>query len=396
MKTRRGVAKPFLALLLAMPVWCGAEAPSIDPADDSSHFGPPERLLFWNSAQKVAGFRNMTRILPTRRIAAAAKPRPFPVAEVDLDELEFDAGGGVLTTREYMKRKNVAGLLVLKDGTIRYERYALGNAKDTPWVSFSVAKSVVSMLIGAAIQDGYIESVDERVTDYLPRLKGSSYEQSTIRNLLQMASGVEWNEDYDDPTSDVSTANWETLALYEFLGSKLNAAPPGQRFNYNTAETNLAGTLLRSAIGNNLATYLSERIWIPMGMEFDASWNLTEPGGGEFGGCCINATLRDYARLGVFAMNDGRLPDGTRVLPEGWMQESTSPSKAFPGYGYFWWLEREGVFRASGIFGQAIYIDTQRKVVIAQHSARDAAFTTEDMILQLSLFRALSRAVATN
>ena len=141
------------------------------------------------------------------------------------------------------EKHSVAGLLVIKDGHILYERYGLGNTEDSRWISYSVAKSVVSMLFGAAIQDGYIKSVDEKVTEYLPRLKGSSYDQSSIANLLQMASGVQWNEDYADP-------------------------------------------------------------------EFDASWNLTEPGGGEFGGCCINATLRDYGRIGLFAMANGRLSDG--------------------------------------------------------------------------------------
>ena len=128
-------------------------------------------------------------------------------------------------------------------------------------------------------------------------------------------------------------------------------------------------------------------------MESDANWMLSEVGGGEFGGCCINATLRDYGRLGLFALNDGRLANGTRVLPEGWMAESTAPSKAYDGYGYLWWLGEGGVYRASGIFGQAIFINPEENVVIAQHSARAVASNKVDWALQGAFFAALTKAV---
>ena len=150
---------------------------------------------------------------------------------------------------------------------------------------------------------------------------------------------------------------------------------------------------MRAAIGNNLSTYLSEKIWRPFGMEAAAKWTLTEPGGGEFGGCCLNATLRDYARLGLFALSGGRLADGARVLPEGWMCESVQPSPANPGYGYLWWLVDDTAFRASGIFGQRIYIDQESGVVIAQHAARAAASSDEDWALQGAMEAAVSAAL---
>jgi len=369
-----------------------AEAPFVDPADDHQHFGDPDEVLFWTPEQQVAGYRNSDKIFDTRRIEAGASVHPLPYAKVDLGDVEFELGDASMTVDEYFEKQSVAGLLVIKDGRILYERYGLGNTADSTWISYSVAKSVVAMLIGAAIQDGYIEGVHEKVTRYLPRLKGSSYDQSSIANILQMASGVEWNEDYADPESDVASVSWDTLDLFEHLGNKPRLAEPGEVFNYNTAETNLAGTLLRSAIGNNLATYLSEKIWKPFGMESDATWNLTEPGGGEFGGCCINATLRDYGRIGLFALADGRLADGTQVLPEKWMKESTMPSKAYDGYGYFWWLEGDGVFGASGIFGQAIHIDRDEKLVIALHSARADASVDSDWAWQGALFEAITEA----
>ena len=368
-------------------------APFVNPVDDDKHLGPPENILFWTPKQQVAGFRNSDKLFPTRVIEAGNIASPLPYAPVNLNDVEIKLGDVSITLDKYFAQQSVAGLLVIKNGKILYERYGLGNTEDSRWISFSVAKSVVSMLIGAAIQDGYIKRVNEKVTDYLPRLKGSSYDQSSIANLLQMASGVQWNEDYADPKSDVASASWETVALYEYLRNKPRTAKPGELFNYNTAETNLAGTLLRSAIGNNLATYLSEKIWRPFGMESDGSWNLTEPGGGEFGGCCINATLRDYGRLGLFALANGRLADGTEVLPSGWMQDSTEPSKGYDGYGYFWWLNGDQSFEATGIFGQGIYINRDENLVVALHSARPVASDDTDWAWQSALFAAITGAV---
>jgi len=389
----RSLVEIILLSSLIAPACTLAEAPYLDPAGDHRHFGSPDNILFWTPEQKVAGFRNSKRIFDTRTIKAGDSPYPLPYAKRELADVEVTLEGTSMTVNEYFADQNVAGLLVIKDGNIVYERYGLGNNEESLWISFSVAKSVVAMLIGAAIQDGYINSVDESVTDYLPRLKNSSYDQSSIRNLLQMASGVEWNEDYADPESDVAKANWNTLNMYEYLRHKPRAVEPGELFHYNTAETNLAGTLLRSAIGNNLAAYLSERIWQPFGMEFDAEWNLTEPAGGEFGGCCINATLRDYGRIGMFALANGQLQDGTEVLPSGWMRESTTPSKGFDGYGYFWWLLDEGIYRAMGIFGQGIYINHEENVVIAVHSAWSEADKDSAWALMDAMYAAITAAV---
>jgi len=387
-----------MPVLYATLMWCyvpsaNADAPHIDPADDYKHFGSPDKVLFWTREEQVAGYRNSDRIFWTRAIKAGDSAYPLPYAKVDLRDVEIKLDDDTMTVDEYFTRQSAAGLLVIKDRKILYERYGLGNTEDSKWISYSVAKSVVSMLIGAAIQDGYIKSVDEKVTNYLPHLKGSSYDQSSIANLLQMASGVQWNEDYADPKSDVATASWKTTDLYEFLRNKSRDAEPGEKFNYNTAETNLAGTLLRSAIGNNLSTYLSAKIWQPFGMESDGTWNLTEPGGGEFGGCCINATLRDYGRIGLFALAAGRLADGTEVLPPGWMSESTAPSKGYKGYGYFWWLTGEDVFTATGIFGQGIYVNREENVVIALHSARPVASDDSDWAWQNALYAAITDAV---
>lgn len=377
-----------ISVCLLLSQWAHAEAPTIAPTEDAKHLAPiGSPILFWNAHQKVAGFRNIAALNPTRPITAGSAVKQLPESLQDLADVKVALKDAATTVDDYFTQKNVAGLLVIKNGNIVYERYGLGNDEDSLWVSFSVAKSVVSMLVGAAIQDGYIKSVDEKVTDYLPRLKGSSYDQVTIKNLLQMASGVAWNEDYADRSSDVATANWETLPMYEQLRHKPRVAEAGEVFNYNTSETNLIGTLLRSAIGNNLATYLTQKIWQPFGMQADANWQLTEAGGGEFGGCCINATLRDYARLGLFALNNGQA-GGEQVLPENWIKESTSSSKGADHYGYFWWLNPDGTYEAMGIFGQGIYVNPNENVVIAIHSARDVAGGGFD--LQTAMFTAIA------
>jgi len=385
-----------IGLIVAVP-FALARGPNIDPAEDAQYFGDIDEILFWTPEQQVAGYRNIEKLGPARLIPASTSPLPLPRTERDLGALvltgELEGEPFSLTLDEYFLSENVAGLLVIKDSAVVYERYGLGNTEDSRWITFSVTKSVVSMLIGAAIQDGYIISVDEPVTDFLPRLKGSPYDQTALRDLLQMASGVAWNEDYDDPESDVNQAEWETLALYEILSAEPRVAAAGKLFNYNTAETNLAGNLLRAAIGNNLSTYLHHKIWQPFGMEADAYWPLTEVEGGEFGGCCIAATLRDYGRIGLFALRGGQLADGTEVLPRRWMEASTTPSSAAEYYGYFWWLRGAGIYQASGVFGQGIYIDPQNQLIIALQSARENASNARDRRVQTAMIQAVTAAV---
>jgi len=384
----------YVAAVLLLVASCSADV-SVDSIDaesaeaDAANFGHIDDQLFWSHEQKVAGFRNMEKIGPTRLIPASNEPYPLQRNETDLGHVEFDFDDAVLSIDEYVESQKVAGLIVVKDDVIIYERYELGNTEKSRWVSYSVAKSVTSMLVGAAVKDGYIDNIDEMITDYIPRLKNSSYDQSSIRNVLQMSSGVQWGEDYADPESDINVTPWATLAVYEYLRDKPRDSDPGQVFNYNTAETNLVGDLVRSAVGNNLSTYLAEKVWKPFGMEHDAYWALTDPGGGEFGGCCINATLRDYARIGLFAMSGGVLADGIKVLPDNWMADSTSPSKGYEGYGYLWWLLGEENYAASGIFGQRIYIDPANGIVIALHSARDDASNPEDWRMLNAAFAAL-------
>lgn len=366
------------AALLLLATSCSVNM-HVEPENpDQANFGAAEDQLFWNFDQKVAGFRNMDQITWARVVTSGDKVYELPRSDVNLDSLTFTYDDSEWSIDEYIERQKIAGLIVVKDGRVVYERYELGNTEASRWVSYSVAKSVTSLLVGAAIEDGYIVSVDEFVSSYLPRLKSSPYDGVTIRDLLQMSSGVDWAEAYADPESDLNKMTWATLDVYDYLRQKPRVADAGTVFNYNTAESNVVGDLVRSSVGNNLSTYLSEKIWKPFGMERDAFWVLTEPGGGEFGGSSLNATLRDYARIGLFALKNGQLADGSSVLPDHWMAESTTPSPNNKNYGYLWWLRGDGSYAASGIFGQQIYINTDKNIVIAMHSARDDASNTED------------------
>ena len=336
----------------------------------------PKTILFWNTEQKLHGFKNMEDIFPTRIISKSKNPYPLTYEPRSLDGLTYKYKGKNYSLEDYIQAFKVAGLIVIRDGKILHESYNFGNNEESKWVSFSVTKSVTSMLLGAAMKDGFINSVNDPIVSYLPQLKNSHYDRVSIKQILHMSSGVDWNEDYNDPSSDVSIASaYNSLKLYNYLRTLGTSSEPGAKFNYNTAETNLIGGLVRSATSYNLSNYLEQKIWQPFGMEFDAYWVLDYDHKEELGGCCINATLRDYARIGIFAMNNGILENGINVLPREWMQQSTSPSPNLEYYGYQWWLDGSNYnsFYADGIFGQFIWIDPDSKTVVAMHSAREDA-----------------------
>lgn len=374
------------AVALTILTACGggggdAAAPPVAPSPppppaNSQELGPRESILFWTPAQQQYSYRNMELIFPMRTISRTAGS-PHPVYEltsapVDLGTFRYGYQGATYSLDDYIARNRVAGLIVVKDGRILLERYAFGHSATSKWTSFSVAKSVTSMLVGAAVRDGFL-TLDDPLTQYVPQLQGTAYAGVTLRHMLQMSSGVAWNEDYDDPNSDVarygtSLRSAGTQGLIDYMAALPRVAAPGTRFNYNTGETHLIGVALKAALNQSLASYLSEKIWSAFAMESDAMWMLATENGDELSGCCISATLRDYARIGLFAMGGGVLPNGVRVLPDGWMQQSTTPAPTATDYGYLWWLTGAGNYSASGIFGQTIQIYPSDRIVIAMQS----------------------------
>jgi CubicO group peptidase (beta-lactamase class C family) len=408
---RNHFARAYLTLFLTV---CAAAGCAIDPRERGSEripqsaFGPREGVLFWTPEQQRIGYPNMNRVTGTRAIhrgpemtfiEAQHATFALPLSPVDLSGVGYELNGKRYTLGEFLEERRTAGLLVIKDGRILYEHYGFGHTAASKWTSFSVAKSVVSMLVGAAIRDGYIKSIDDQVTDYLPLLKDTAYAGVSVKQVLQMSSGVAWNEDYTDAKSDVSrigtiAAQSGSVGLIKYLGALPRIAKPGEKFNYNTGETHLAGAIVRAAVGNNLATYLSQKIWSQFAMESDGYWMLADEFGAEHGGCCISATLRDYGRIGLFALRDGVLNDGTRVLPVNWMRDSTSPSAANPQYGYLWWLQSGGDYAARGIFGQTIQLYSKDNVVIVTHGLWPVATSDEYSAHRMALMNALRLAVA--
>jgi CubicO group peptidase (beta-lactamase class C family) len=326
-------------------------------------------VLFWSEQQRDAAFRALDRLpflAKAREVPAGGAALPLPPgAPLKLD-LDLDA---------FMAGQRSAALLIVHDGKLRLERYGLDFDAAGRWTSFSVAKSITSTLVGAALRDGHIRSMDDKVSDYIPLMKGSAYDDVSIRQLLTMTSGVRWNEDYADPNSDVARFNKHEPeegvdALVSYLRRLPREAPAGTRWLYSTGETNLVGILVGAATKRPLADYLSEKIWKPAGMEQQATWILSRTGR-EISGCCIQAATRDFARFGLFILNGAQV-NGQSIVPDGWLAQATSEQvgigKPGRGYGYQWWTYADGSFLARGIFGQGIFIDPKRRIVIASNA----------------------------
>ena len=331
-------------------------------------------LLRWTPEQQREGYRSIETYYRASTVARGDHVRPLAKGG---RTIEAPSGGGDITwaVDVYMQKNNVSGLLVLKDGKVLLERYGLGRKPDDRWISFSVTKSITSTLVGAAIQDGKIKSLDDAVTLYIPELKGSAYEGVTIRQLLTMSSGVKWNEDYTDRNSDVARAGAIMLdtgvnPIVSYMRRLPREKEPGSTFHYNTGETDLVGILVSNAVGKSLSDYLSEKIWKSYGMERDAVW-IVDVANHERGGCCLAMTLGDYARFGQFILEGGKA-GGRAIVPEWWVGEATTAritNGAPPGgYGYFWWIGSNG-YAAAGIFGQLISIVPDDRLVIVLNSA---------------------------
>jgi CubicO group peptidase (beta-lactamase class C family) len=335
----------------------------------------------WTVEQRNIGYRNIEHIWNTRPIEVGSVP--YPLIESESPELlnfKFKHEGKSYNINDFIDHNNVSGLLVIKNDTVVLECYANGNNQHSKWVSFSVTKSIVSMLVGAAVKDGFITSLVTPVSDYIPELKQSEYSQVSILQLMHMASGIKWNENYDYAKNDLNKIiGKDASAMIDYLKSQARVAAAGTRFNYNTAETRLVGLVLRNAIGQDLTTYLSDKIWKPFGMESSANWFTLSENGAESGGCCISATLRDFGRLGLFAMSEhNNKLKGQSVLPQNWMVETIQPSKAANNYGALWWRPNASEnknpkptepFAALGIFGQMIWVDPIENLVIVTNSA---------------------------
>lgn len=359
-----------------------------------AHLPTDRNVLFWSVEQRDAAFRAMDALpilAKTRVIKAGDKAYPLHAGDPIAIGTDID---------EYMALQRTAGLVIMVDGKVVLEKYGLGFGPEGKWTSFSVAKSLTSTMVGAAVKDEYIKSLDDKVTDYIAGLKGSAYDDVTVRQLLTMTSGVKWNEDYTDPNSDVARFNEHQAAEGEdvtvsYMKTLPREAPAGTKWVYKTGETNLIGVLVSEATGKPLAEYLSEKVWAPFGMEQDATWLLGSTGH-EISGCCVQASTRDYARFGQFIIN-GAVAGGDKIVPDDWLAQATVKQADIGvtgrGYGYQWWTNDDGSFAAQGIFGQGIFIDPARKLVIATNGNWPAAQDAVRAAAREAFYDAVQKAV---
>jgi CubicO group peptidase (beta-lactamase class C family) len=279
---------------------------------------------------------------------------------------------------DWITERDVTALVVLKDGQIAYENYFKGTEPDDLRISWSVAKSYLSALVGILLEEGAIASLDDQVTQYAPALTGTAYDGATIRNVLNMASGVVFDEDYLDKNSDINRMG-RVIALGgeldEFTASLDDRfAEPGTQWQYVSIDTHVIGMVVRGATGQSVADLLSEKIIVPMGLELEPYY-LTDGAGVAFVLGGLNLTTRDYARMGQMFLQDGRY-NGKQIVPADWVDASTratAPTKPGAiGYGYQWWIPKDAVageFMARGVYGQYIYVNRDAGVVIATNAA---------------------------
>ncbi len=383
-----------LCLLLVLPGL--AASPPVLARDEQSVGQQREDVLFWTQAQRTARFARMYEIFPADRVARGSDVRPLPQGAVLTPRWRDDT----TTLESYMTRHHLAGVMVLQHGRIRLQRYAPGFGPEQRWTSFSVAKSVTSALLGIALQQGDIRGLDDTLDTYIPQLRHSAYAGVTVQQLLTMTSGVRWNEDYADPHSDVAQMYRSACEngqphVVSYLAKLPRAYPAGTQWNYNTAETDLLGILVQRATGKSLASFLSQTIWKPYGMVSDAYWLKDECDGSDTGGSGLSATLADYARIGQFMLDGGRV-EGRPVIADAWLhgalhrqQDVDSPGR---GYGYLWWTDADGSYAAIGIFGQMVYVDPARQLVIVQVGAWPQATSKELVASRHAFVEAVKRA----
>lgn len=335
----------------------------------------PPNLLMLTPERQLEIYKRMEAFYIGQPIKRGASASPLPLAAKQIAPAVSWQGKTYTDLEAFMSEARLTGVLVLKNGEIALERYALGRTASDRWTSFSVGKSVTALLVGAAIQDGYILSLDEPVTKYIPELAGSAYDGVNIRQLLTMTSGVKWNEDYTDPNSDVALSSvWPgepgMNPIVSYMRRLPRASAPGTVFSYKTGETDMAGVLVANATGRGLAQYLSEKIWAPYGMDQDGHW-VVDGGSLERGGCCISMSLRDYGRIAQFVLGGG-VAGGKQVVPAWFLKEATANQIKPPAtgsYGYFWWVDAAELFSARGIFGQSIQVIPSEGLIVVTNGA---------------------------
>lgn len=348
----------------------------------------------FSGEEQVERFRAMDDYFPVRVFERSGSISDLPDGErIELPQT-YEYAGETKDTRAFLEETDTTGLMVAKgDGAVLYENYWRGNDKDTRWISWSVGKSFISALVGIALDEGKIASIDDQIVEYAPELKGTAYDGVSIKDALEMSSGVAWNEDYSDPESDIARFG-RALALgssmIDFAKTLKRKHEPGTVNYYNSMDAQVLGLVVQNAVGMSPSEYLEEKIWSKIGAEHDGYWVLDDAGT-ELAAGGVNVALRDYARFGLVYLNDGRW-NGDQIVPAEWVAKSHTPdaerlmpgkreaSDTVWGYGYLWWLPREadGPYSAVGIYNQFIYVDPAHDLVIVKTSANSDYGQTND------------------
>jgi CubicO group peptidase (beta-lactamase class C family) len=383
-----------VALVAALPVLAmSAEVPtsSVPVALQEA------RRHMLDAAVNTLTFRSMDQLFFTREVSRGGPVWQLPRRESDLN-FQYEAGGQSHTPAQFLDRTYTNALLILKSGRIVYENYRNLSSDRTRFISFSMAKSITSMLIGIAVAEGHIRSLDDPVEIYIPELKGSGYEGVTIRQIMRMRSGVAYDERYDFGVHSQAQQVFEDAIVQnvkrfaDLAPSLRRTVAPGERFNYSTMDTAVLGWMLERAVKQPISTYMTDGFWIADGA----------PGTGRaLSGMGFNAVARDYARIGQLMLQKGRL--GTaQILPREWVELSTAstaidmpgPGGKPPialGYGYQWWtLHGTGSYTALGLQGQFIYVDPATETVVVKLSYFPPGKDAELIGESLAFFRAAS------
>ena len=353
----------------------------------------------------VGNFSNMGSMFHSKVIPRSGPVFAFGSAPRPLPE-RFNGPSGDQSTEAFLKRTSTTSLLVIRDDAIEFEEYYQGTSPEDLRISWSVAKSFLAAMLGIAVGEGAIASLDEPADKYAPMLKGSAYEGVSLRNIAMMASGVEFNEDYLDYDSDINKMG-RALALNgsldEFSASiTAKAGPPGEAWRYVSIDTHVLSMAIRGATGKSMTDYMAEKIWSKIGAEADALY-LTDTPGAEFVLGGLNMRTRDYARFGRVILNGGVL-DGVEVAPPDFLAEATTDIAPPPdtparrrghGYGYQFWLpdNPDGEVYFSGVYGQSMFVDQKAGVIIVKTSA-DRNFrenNSRNLLDMIALFRAIAR-----
>jgi CubicO group peptidase (beta-lactamase class C family) len=383
-------------------------------ADDAS--GSSKRTAWTQTAlagDRALALRSMDQVYPFSVIARGEAVAQFSRTPRGLD-VTYEFQGHSHTLEDLLARTAAQGFLVIKAGSIVDERYFNGADEKSRFTSWSMAKSFTSTLVGLAVAEGKIRSVNDPITAYLPELKATAYDDVWIKNILEMSSGVRFTEDENNRTSDIwkmwsATMDTESETIADYVMSlKQRSEPPGSKWVYRSVDTAVLGMLVKRVMGQPLARVLSEKIWQPLEMEQDATWLTDRSGGLEAAYCCINPTLRDYGRFGLMLLHHGKM-GGRQIVSEQWIDEATNPQgpqvsygqlwpTIFPddttGYGYQWWMPYGGEahpFSADGLCYQFIYVNPKYDLVVVKASAPQKFFSIEGQNEQFAAFDAIGR-----